>query len=260
MRIPELRTHFERLFGKERLADPSEWGFTVELASPISHIGFATNLEPETVEAAVAQDVDLLVTHHDAWDFLHGMKDRCVTALQEHGISHVFVHLPLDDADFGTNTSLIERLGAKVVERTHMEGIYSIGAVGEYEAPLPFHVLVRQFENVLEERALAWQNHDRPVRRIGVVTGAGLTTDHVQEAVAKGCDVYITGERILYTVQYARFAEINLLVGSHTFTEVFGVQSLAQRIQEAFPHVRITRIEEKHLETEAHESLLRNAP
>ncbi len=31
-----------------------------------------------------------------------------------------------------------------------------------------------------------------------------------------GCDAYFTGEKILYTIQYAKQANINLIVGSHT--------------------------------------------
>ena len=44
-------------------------------------------------------------------------------------------------------------------------------------------------------------------------------TSDVKDAVDRNCDVYITGEKFLYTVQYAKFAGINIIVGSHTYTE-----------------------------------------
>jgi len=249
MDLEALKYYLPILFGEDKLVDDSEWGFTIESGAPITKVGYATNLVPETIELAARDQVDLLITHHDAWDFIHGMKTHCIEDLRRHNMSHLFVHLPLDDADFGTNVSLLEGLGATVVERTHRDGAYSTGAIGEYGVPVDFDELVRRMEGMLGEPVAAWRNHARPIRRVGVVTGAGLSTHDVHEAVEKKCDVYITGERVLYTVQYAKFAGINLLVGSHTFTEIFGVERLARRVQEAFPEIEIIRIKEEHLET-----------
>ncbi|PEN02506.1 SMS protein, partial [Bacillus wiedmannii] len=67
-------------------------------------------------------------------------------------------------------------------------------------------------------------------------------------ALEKGCDTYITGEKTLYTVQHAKFKGINLIVGSHTFTEVFGVESLVRKLQERDRAIEITRLNEDHLE------------
>lgn len=139
----ELNSWLETLFGAEKLADQTEWGWSVKHdAQSISKVGFATNLVPETVDKAAEEGVDLLITHHDAWGFLHGMKASCVASLRKHTMSHLFVHLPLDDADFGTNVSLMEAIGAAVVERTHMEGIYSAGAIGEYSEPIRYEDFV----------------------------------------------------------------------------------------------------------------------
>lgn len=103
-------------------------------------------------------------------------------------------------------------------------------------------------EAVLQEPVLVWRNHSRLIRRVGMVTGGGNSTHDVHEAVEKDCDVYLTGERVLYTVQYAKFAGINLVVGSHTFTEILGVKSLAQKLKEAFPALVVVKVQEEHLE------------
>ncbi len=49
-------------------------------------------------------------------------------------------------------------------------------------------------------------------------------------------------------MQHAKFKGINLIVGSHTFTEVFGVESLARKLQERDRAIEITRLNEDHLE------------
>lgn len=249
MELSDLKSFLIDLFGAAKLTDDSEWGFTIEAASKISRLGFATNLTPETVKAAARAEVDLLVTHHDAWDFLYGMKEFCQAELRSHGMSHLFVHLPLDDADFGTGATMVQALGAEVVERTHREGVFHAGVVGEFDHPVDFGVLGKRFSFILEEPILAWRGHDRLISRVSVVTGGGQSTDNVHEAVERDCDVYITGEKVLYTIQYARFAGINLLVGSHTFTEILGVESLAHKIRNAFPGLYVTRIDEEHWES-----------
>lgn len=45
----------------------------------------------------------------------------------------------------------------------------------------------------------------------------------------EGCDTYITGEYVLHSQQYARLMGINLLVGSHTNTEILGIHALGDR-------------------------------
>ena len=73
-------------------------------------------------------------------------------------------------------------------------------------------------------------------------------TPDVREASEKGCDTYITGEKVLYTIEYAKFMGMNLIVGSHTFTEVFGIESLAERVKRRFGDIEIVRLTEDHLE------------
>jgi putative NIF3 family GTP cyclohydrolase 1 type 2 len=63
------------------------------------------------------------------------------------------------------------------------------------------------------------------------------------------CDVYITGECNLYTIQYAKFKVVNLIIGSHTFTEFFGIQSLALKLNENEKELEVVRLSEDHYET-----------
>jgi len=45
--------------------------------------------------------VDLILTHHDAWDFIYRFKEAWEKKLKEENISHFWVHGPLDYVDFG---------------------------------------------------------------------------------------------------------------------------------------------------------------
>jgi putative NIF3 family GTP cyclohydrolase 1 type 2 len=198
---------------------------------PVRRIGYATNLTPEVAQEAIGQGADLVLTHHDAWPFLYGMRERCMDLLQPEGISHCFVHAPLDAADFGTSASLAQRLGLRVTGKClPYREVFLCGRIGEPEQPVELGTMKHRLEETLGEPVRAWRNNDSPAQRACIATGGGHTTDLVKEAVDRGCDVYITGEKVLYTVAYARFARINLLVGSHTGTELPGVETLARTV------------------------------
>jgi len=64
-------------------------------------------------------------------------------------------------------------------------------------------------------------------------------------------DVYLTGEKILYTVEFAKLYDLNLVVGSHTFTELLGVKSMLEKSELGL--IEIVRIDEEHIEVSGFE-------
>lgn len=226
----------------------SESGITYHAGKKVGKLGYCVNLTLETIEEARINGVDMMVTHHDAWDEIYGLKEACIEKLAEYGISHYYNHLPLDDCSFGTNESLLKKLNLKSIKRTHeWEGLY-FGRIAEYDEEIEFNELVKNIENLLEEPVRFWQFNDKKVKRVGLVCGNGGTTTCLKEAVENKCDIYITGECNLYTIQYAKFKGINLIVGSHTFTELFGIQSLALKLNESKKELEVVRLNEEHYE------------
>ena len=251
MLIKEFESFILDTFTREKLdlvKDKGEYGFTNLGATTIRKVGYCTNLTIETAKEAVKNKVDLLITHHDAWEWMEGLKEEALQILRQSNISHFFIHLPLDDAEFGNNTSILKKLGVNIVDKfSNDEGMYC-GRIGVLEKPIEFEELVYKVEALLEEPVRKWKNNERLVKRIGVITGAGFSSIDIKEANKLGCDVYFTGEKILYTVQYAQYSKINLIVGSHTFTEIFGLESLTNMINERYPDLEIVRIKEEHIE------------
>lgn len=250
MKLEEFDLSIKKLFHHDLLeVFDDDFGFTNRLNHSITVIGYSTNLSIEIIEKAAANNVDLLLTHHDAWDFIYGLREECMKKLIEHNISHFWIHGPLDYIDFGTCTSLMNKLGIDQLLKpsTYTDRGENPG-IGEFKEPVSFDVLVEKMSNELDEPIRSWQNNAKEVKRIGVLTGAGHATNHLQTALNEGCDTYITGEATLYTIQYAQFAGINLLVGSHTYTEIFGVESLARKIQDLNDDLKIVRLDESHFE------------
>ena len=109
MEYKYLKEQLLSMFDSDKLhLFPEEWGFFNEMERDIKRIGYATNLTGEIIERAREKGVDFLLTHHDSWEFIYGLKELCNKMLREAGMTHAFFHAPLDDADFGTSASLAQ--------------------------------------------------------------------------------------------------------------------------------------------------------
>lgn len=249
MNIQQFEQYINKLFNEELLKQfDDDYGFTNKSNNTISTIGYATNLSIETIEKAAEHNVDLIVTHHDAWDFIFGLKEECVKKLQEYNISHFWIHGPLDYIQFGTCTSLMNVIGIDKIIKYSVYENGDLPGIGEFTEPKDFEFLVHKMRKELHEPVRVWRNNDKMIKRVGVLTGAGHSSSYLKMAVEEECDTYITGEATLYTIQYAQFASINLLVGSHTFTEIFGVESLVNKIQELDKNIKLVKLKESHFE------------
>jgi dinuclear metal center YbgI/SA1388 family protein len=247
--IHTFKSTIQELFSKELPQfDEDEYGFTYIADRPITRIGYCTNLSMETIEKAARNNVDFLLTHHDAWSFIHGLREECVRRLKELNISHFYIHAPLDFVQFGTFTSLMNEIGIDIITQYSYYEDGDVPGFGEFNDELSFKELVQRMRDKLKEPVRSWKNNSLPVKKVGMMTGAGHSTDYIKLAVDAGCDTYITGEATLYSIQYAEFAGINLIVGSHTYTEIFGVRSLAKKIKEAETTIEIVEVEERHFE------------
>lgn len=175
-----------KLFGKDLLKEfNDDYGYTYKAERPIGKIGYATNLSIETIEEAVKQGADLMITHHDAWDFIYGLREACLAKLQEHGISSFWIHGPLDFVSFGTCTSLMDILDInRIIQYSFYEN-GDIPGIGEFDESIEFDTLVKRMCVKLEEPVRFWRNSEKKVRRVGVLTGAGHSTNHLKYAVEK---------------------------------------------------------------------------
>ncbi|MCL2697402.1 MAG: Nif3-like dinuclear metal center hexameric protein [Oscillospiraceae bacterium] len=248
MKFQDIKAKLISLFEQKKLDGKmgTEWGFNNEIDRNVKRIGYSVNLTPETIEEAVKYNVDFIITHHDAWFFVFGMKEQCQLLLKENNIAHAFFHSPLDDADFGTSSSLANALNLKNCNKAvPYEEVYFMGVIGELDNQVDFEQFSEKLSDILGEPIRAFKNNKNPVSKICVVTGAGNMSNDIKAAVDSGCDTYITGEYGLYSQQYSKFAGINLMIGSHTNTEIFGVAQLVKILTEN-TNVEIVRLPEEN--------------
>ncbi|UCH33201.1 MAG: Nif3-like dinuclear metal center hexameric protein [Armatimonadota bacterium] len=248
MNIDKLKERLFELFPQTLLESipDDEWGIHIPAGlSAISKVGCATSLSPWVIEDAKRCEVDFLVTHHDAWDFLYDMRTQCRDMLNASGIGHLFVHLPLDGSEFGCGASVLESVGCARVERFCEESRIYCGQIGELQRETDFGDFEAALTRELGEAPRFSWDSGAKVKRVAVVTGGGCNTDYVKDALELGCDTYVTGEYNLYLGMFARGQRINCLVYSHTATEAKGPENLANRLVD--PGIPVVRLNEPRL-------------
>ncbi len=233
MIFKDLKSKFISMFDENKLIDKSEWGFFNEQNKDIKKIAYATNMTLENIKNAHELGADILVTHHITPLLIYGLRDECYKLIKEYNLIHLFCHLPLDDAYFGTGATLADALGMKKDNRKrvvpHKEN-YFCGLIGELENPLTIDEFKNTLSTILNEAVKVCQNNDKLISKICVTTGGCHTPEDIKQAVDNGCDTYITGEYVLSSGLYSKLSKINFISGSHTFTEVLGVEHLCEKL------------------------------
>lgn len=186
MNIKQFNEHITSLFGEHlhKYGD-DEYGFTHISKDEFHKIGYTTNLTLETIEEAYRNGVDMIVTHHAPWSFIwygRGLYWEIEAIWNE----SFWVHLPLDFVKFGTCTSLFNGIGIDTILEYSTYEEEELPGIGEYKEAIPFSNLVGKLEERMEEKVKSWRNHDKPVKRIAILTGAGNNTNLIERALEKG--------------------------------------------------------------------------
>ena len=216
--------------------------------TPVTKILVA--LDPfEHVCAEAAQwGAELIVTHHPMiFRPLSNVTDetsigRGMMTLIRNGISAVNAHTNLDQAPGGVNDELARKLAlvnvqvlnpAGTTEDGEIWGLLRAGEVPEQ----PLDAFLNRVKTLLGCEGLRYANGGKPVRKVCV--GGGSCADGMMEAVAAGCDTFVTAD-----VKYNQFWDahdlgLNLIDAGHFYTENPVVDLLAEKISAAFPEVEV---------------------
>lgn len=197
---------------------------------------------------------ELIVTHHPLiFKPLPNVTDetsigRGIMVLCRHGISAVNAHTNLDQAPGGVNDVLARTLG--------LENIRVVDPCGTTESGEPWGLLrmgevkeqgLEAFLATVKEKlgceGLRYVSGGKTVRRVAV--GGGSCADGMLDALAAGCDTFVTAD-----VKYNQFWDacdlgLNLIDAGHFYTENPIVAVLAEKIAGEFPDVEV-RISQKH--------------
>ena len=197
----------------------------------------------EVIGYAVAQGVDLLVTHHPL--LLRGVhtvaattaKGAAVRALIEGGVALYVAHTNADVAEGGVNDALAAALALTAVTPLLEEEGQPMGRVGDLPEPTSLRTFAERLASLLPEAAGGIRvsgDAGASVQRIAVAGGAGDTFfDAVRSA---GADVYVTADLrhhpVLEDRETSRGGPPYVVDAGHWATETLWLAAAGDRLVE----------------------------
>lgn len=237
MQLGELSAYLDEYLRVREIPDHASAlnGVQVESSREIRRIAVAVDAVQGTIDAAVREGADLLLVHHGLfWDGnqpVAGRRYRRLRALLAADLAVYSAHLPLDvHPEVGNNAALARMLGMEVQGSFGTFKGHPLGLWGTLDVRR--EALCARLDELLGSRVRMIPGGPERVRRVGIVSGGA--GDMIHAARAAGLDSFITGEGDHHHFFDAEEGEINLFFGGHYATEVWGVQALAQHLEQRF--------------------------
>ena len=239
MELLELVAYLDNYLNHERYTDSSLNGLQVEGRSEVATIALAVDASQAAIDQAVEQGADLLLTHHGLFwgrpTALCGMMGRRVKRLMQADVSLYVSHLPLDaHPEVGNNAELVRLLGLAGAEPFGEYRGATIGFIAQAEPGLRLSQLVERITTQLGTPAAEMRVWGEPaglIKRIGIISGGAASS--IEEAIAAGCDAFITGEPSYGSLFPAIEQQVPLICAGHYYTETVGLQALGRQLEAA---------------------------
>jgi len=223
-----------------RIREIGDWdnalnGLQIENSGGITRIGAAVDVSTRVLEAAAKQNVDLLIVHHGLfWPGLQpvtgGLRRQLKLAF-ENNLALYSAHLPLDlHPQVGNNAQLAPALGLKSSQPFFEEKGQLIGL--KVRVSLSRDELDRKLQKALSGPVKSFMFGPKKTGTIGIITGGAGS--EIYKVAQEGIDTFITGEAPHWAAVAADELGMNLLLGGHYATEVFGVKALAAHLSKRF--------------------------
>ncbi|MCA9999959.1 MAG: Nif3-like dinuclear metal center hexameric protein [Anaerolineales bacterium] len=237
MQRADLVNYLDTYLQIHTIKDYGPQGLQIEGREEVTRIVGMVDAHQPCVEAAIAQNADLMLVHHGIfWGGakpLRGGYGTLVRTFIQAELNLYAAHLALDaHREVGNNAVLARRLGLEIIDWWgNANGVQlAVLAVSQHGAKLDY--LVDRFEQNVGPTKLVQAHGPRLIHKVGILSGFGAK--EIDEAAALGCDLYITGETSHAQYYDAQAAGINLIYGGHYTTETVGVQALGKHLQEQF--------------------------
>lgn len=213
-------------------------GLQIEGKAEVKKILCAVTASQDAIDAAIAQNADLLLVHHGYfWKGepypITGMRGKRIKTLIQNDISLVGYHLPLDShPKLGNNAEIARILELENIEALDSSERNPIGNIGYLKTAMT----PENFKNYVSEK-LAFNAIHLPaekslIQKVGFCSGGAQ--DFISKAAAMDCDAYISGEVSERTFYEAKELNLHYYACGHHATERYGVQQLAKAISEHF--------------------------
>ncbi|HWI21167.1 MAG TPA: Nif3-like dinuclear metal center hexameric protein [Baekduia sp.] len=232
--LGDLIRFLDELLHPESFDDYCPNGLQVPGTRHVETVVTGVSAHAELFDRAIARDADLVLVHHGL--FWKGQPLEITAAMHlrlgklfANDIALAAYHLPLDaHAAHGNNALLAGALGLD-----QLGPLGDIGFRGVLAEPMTLKAFGTRVAAAVGGRVpLVIDGGDHTVSDVGIVTGAG--TDYIAQALAAGCDTFVTGEPAERAYATAKDNAIHFIAAGHHATETFGVKRLGELLAARF--------------------------
>ncbi|MGT2925908.1 Nif3-like dinuclear metal center hexameric protein [Streptococcus cuniculipharyngis] len=178
------------------------------LDKDVSKLMIALDLREQTVAQAIAEGAELIIVKHapifrPLKDLVASPANQLLLDLVKHDIAVYVSHTNIDVVQGGLNDWFCQLLGIEDSQPLSVtKGSEGIGRIGQI-TPQPLDQFAQRVKEVFGLSSLRLVAYDKEVNptisRVAICGGSGQS--FYKEALAKGADLYITGDIYYHTAQ-----------------------------------------------------------
>ena len=219
--------------------DISNNGLQVEGKEEVKKIIFAVDASLELFEIAKERKADFIFVHHGiSWGSeprrITGSVAKRLKVLLENNISLYAAHLPLDaHEELGNNANLAKFAGlTELAPWFKYDGAY-IGFSGVLENPATVSQIAEKISLEIKANGNVFGNESLIPKKVVVCSGGGGSSA-LNEALAVGADLLITGEMTHTMYHFAKENSISVISFGHYSSETVGPKAVMEYIEKEF--------------------------
>ena len=257
--VNEVYDFLDKLAPFDLQMDFDNAGFLVGRGeTQVKRLLVALDITLPVVQEAAEKGCQLVVSHHPV--IFHPVKaltdqsatGRVLLALAEGRMAAICAHTNLDAVMEGVNCCLARTLELKDLEQLHQDGLdhegrpYGIGRVGTAHQP---GMTAGEYAAFVKEKlgaaSVRFADGGKPVHRVAV--GGGSCGSMMADALAAGCDTFVTAEVKYDQYLQAKAQGLTLMDAGHFATENVVCAPLARWLSDRFPGVEAA-LSQRHRE------------
>lgn len=214
----------------------------------VEKILVALDITEEVAKEAVEMGVQLVVAHHPI--IFHPLKSvsdadsvgRTILTLVEGGVGAICAHTNLDVSQDGVNDALARAIGLNYIQlflpggqldNGDMYGLGRIGTVNE----MKLTDFANSVKMNLSANGVRVADGGKIVRRVAV--GGGACAGHAKDALAMGCDTFVTSDVKYNDFLDAQAMGLNMIDAGHYPTEQVICPVLVEKLKSAFHDIEV---------------------
>ena len=204
-------------------------GIKALVKGDIKGVLFTLDLTLESVQKAIDNNCNLIVTHHPAIYSPIKVVDGALLSAIQSNIGVISMHLNLDCAKQGIDYFLANGLGAK-----NQEIIYNLGNDCGYgrifEVSETAKSIKQKYINTFEtQNVMLFGDANKKINKVASFCGSGLDIAEIE--LAKDVDIYISSDIKHHVILYALEKGKCVMNVSHYSSEVYGYKQFFNQIK-----------------------------